>query len=322
MNRRTAYFILVIIALAAAVWMAFRSASSERTRLVPAWLLTYESGYSARRMVDPFVSWAPDSKNLVFSAANYAGGGPRIFIWSVGGDKLQELTNGLAASYTADGDAFYYFSQEPKTVMKYDVRSGKQTEVLQDIKRSDFWAETKAVYYDPQRETVALRLAEFTPHPSTGIEEYDLDGKLLGDVEERGGRGVVAYSSETDGSRTALIIEEIGGRATTLQIAEGDNDRGKIMDSGIIGAVDWSPKADLVAYGKSYAVIVARPGQTRKITVGRFPPPQGKPDRRFVSRLAWSPDGSYLAVMVYVPNESGDYPLIYVLDMSDFNFDR
>jgi len=107
-----------------------------------------------------------------------------------------------------------------------------------------------------------------------------------------------------------------------LQIADDTRNRGKDVASGELGAVAWSPNGSLIAYADSVEVAVVRPSDGKRIVVGRFGDTVDPQDERFVSRLSWSPNSNYLAALVYVPSQVRDYPVLYVLDMSKFKWDR
>ena len=145
-----------------------------------------------------------------------------------------------------------------------------------------------------------------------------MDGNRVGDGASGPGGDVVDFSCDPDGSRCAIVVGR--GPAQALEIADTGQSTGEEVAEGAIGAVAWSPADDLVAYGESSHVAVVRRSDGKTAVVARFDPPMANSDGRYVSRLSWSPNGHCLAVLVYVVGSRGDYPLVYVLDMSDFKF--
>lgn len=321
MNSRTVIVLLILIALAVGGWALFHNMSAGGERLVPAWGLLAASKYKAVSMTDPFVSWSPDSRMLVLSAYEFRSRSARIYRWNVGEKKLRPVTAGSSPNFVSV-DKFLYLKPDPKAVFLRSLSTSREHEVMPEVKKSAFWEDVTGIMYDPARKAVALRLAEFTHYYTPGSEEYDLSGKRLGDAETRTSEGILDWSRDPKSSRCALLVREQDDEPITLQIAGGQHSRGAVVASGDLGAVSWSPNGDTIAYGDSTSVIALRPSDGKCVTVGAFPDPKNPEGKRDVVRLSWSPNGQYLAAMVYVRLDGGDYPLIYVLDMSKFKWDR
>ena len=320
MTVRRAIVVLVVVAAAAGIWVLVWGGPRITVRLVPAWQLVPAHRYGGSDVVDPFVSWSPDSRSLLLSEYSRVARKAQIFRWNVGEKKLRSVTDGSSPNHL-DDQTFIYLKTKPKAIYKRDIESGSETEVLAKVKLSNFWDEVDSFTYDPERKTVALRLAKFTRRYVPGTEEYDMTGRLLGDVSTCRGENVVDCSRDPTGSKCALVVQEAEGATASLQIADKGQHRGDTLASGSIGAVAWSTADDLVAYAESTSVLVVRPSDGAKAIVARFDAPTDKPDARYVCRLSWSPNGHYLAVLVYVSSRTGEYPLIYVLDMSSFEWD-
>lgn len=321
MNIRRAIIVLVAVAAAAGIWAFVRGTPKAATRLMSAWRLLPQHRYRGWSVVDPFVSWSPDSRSLLFSEFPRRARTDQIFRWKVGEKKLQFVTDGVSPNYL-DNETFIYLKTQPKAIYERSIESGKEAGVLAKVKASNFWDEVTSFTYDPERETVALRLTKFTRRYMPGTEEYDMNGSLLGDVDTCAGESVVDCSCDPNGSKCALVVQEAEGAPASLQIADRGKQEGKKIASGSIGAAAWSPADDIVAYAESTSVLVIRPSDGTKAVVARFDAPADKPDARYVCRLSWSPNGDYLAALLYVSSRTGEYPLIYVLDMSNFKWDN
>ncbi len=319
MSNRTAIAVLIVIALAAGIWALVARSSKPATRLIPAWQLLVVDRYGGRSVVDPFVSWAPDSRSLIFSESARYAEHDEIFRWKVGEKKLLLITEGISPNFVDQND-FIYFKDEPRGIYNYDLETGKTTQALSQISKSNVWNETTSFTYDPKRNTILLRLVARTRRYDPGTQEYDMDGNRVDGIRSGPGGNVVDSSGGPTGDRCAIVVDH--GTEQTLEIADEGSTRGKEVASGEIGAVAWSHTEDLVAYGESSHVAVVRPDGTKTAVVARFDPPVTDADGRYISRLSWSPNGHYLAVLLYVVGSQGDYPVIYVLDMSSFKWDR
>lgn len=294
--------------------------SKSSTQLVPAWELFSREGYRGVLAKDPFVSWAPDSKSLLISGVTFNSNEYRIMKWDVGGKKLEKIGEGLTPNYISDNE-YIYFVNDPKGIYQQNLETGEKKEILTPVKTSTFWSEASGICYDHKTKSVALRLTEFTPRYLRSVDWYDMDGKPVDNVTEEADPDVVECSDSPAGDKCALLVQEDSGGDVSLEIADKGKQRGKQIASGPLYGVAWSPADDAVAYGDGKQVVVARPDDGKKVAVARF----GKSDdtsASFVSRLSWSPDGKYLAVLYYVSSDSGDFPLVYVLDMTQFKWDR
>ena len=319
MSNRTAIAVLIVIALAAGIWALVASSSKSATRLVPAWQLLVVDRYGGRSVVDPFVSWAPDSRSVIFSELERYAEHDEIFRWKVGEKKLEVIAEGTSPNFL-DQNNFICFKEEPRGIYNYDLETGETTQILSRIEKSGIWNETKSFVYHPKRKTISLRLVDHSHRYEPGTQEYDMEGNRVGDIRTGPGGNVVDSSCNPAGDRCAIVVDH--GASQTLEMADEGSTRGEEVATGQIGAVAWSPTEDLVAYGESSHVEVVRPADGRTAEVARFDPPASDADGRYISRLSWSPNGHYLAVLLYVVGSRGDYPVIYVLDMSSFKWDR
>lgn len=318
-NRRLTIIILVAIAVAAGIWAYVETSSTQQVALAHAWQLTPEDGYSGTQVTDPFVSWAPDSQSLLFGYSSKVSRKDRILKWNVGEKSLKLVVEGASPNYATD-DEFLYMTREPVALYRRSLSTGKQSEVLASIKNDPFWDDVKGFLYDPVTKTIILRLVEFTRGYFAGTEAYDMNGKRLPEPNSYKGENVLDRGYSPRGEKCAVIVEAQQDRPASLQIAAKGKDRGKEVASGTITAVAWHRTGDMVAYGEKTNVALVRPSDGRTAVVARFSPPKNKEEERFVTRLSWSPNGDYLAVFVYVSGMTGDYPLIYVLDLSKFRW--
>lgn len=315
MSTRRAIPLLLVLILAAAGWTVYKWGVSVPEELVPAWSLLPPGRYQAQGITDPFASWSPDSRSLLVSACEMGTQRNEVLKWQVGEKKLQSAVDGTSANYVNNFD-FVYLKDDPKGLFLRSLVSGKEKEVMQPVRRSPFWKEVTAFTYNPVRETITLRLTDATRYYTAGTEEYDLTGNRIGEAESRTSEGIMDASPSPKGGKQALLVQEREGQPLVLEIADGKSTRGKPVASGDLGAVAWSPDGGTIVYGNRSELIALRPSDLRRVIVGRFGDPSDPSDRRYVARLTWSPNGKYLAVLVYVPQEAGDYPLVYVLDMS------
>lgn len=309
----------ILISLVAIVALFFGGQALLRTRsvlpteLAPAWLLTAEGRYGAVSMTDPFASWSPDSKSLLFAVYTMKQRQEKIFRWEVDAKRIEPITEGWAPNYVTN-DEFLYMRRDPKSILQRSLSTGKEREAAPALKTSDFWKEVTAFTYEPTKQSVILRLIESTRYSTPGTEEYSLAGEHLGEVESLTSEGVMDSSTEPGGSKVALLVQERENGPLSVQIADKGQSRGRQIASGSISAVAWSPNRKIVAYGQGAVVVAADVASGKRTIIARFSDSQKPADARYVSRLLWSPDGEHLAVQVYVPRVEGDYPLIYVLD--------
>lgn len=322
MTKRRALAAAIVVVIIAGVFIIWGRARQTPSRLVPAWQLTPANRYRAMQLTDPFVSWAPDSRSLLISAYNNNPFKPLVLRWKVGEKQIRLVTEGVSPNYLDSDRRFVYLKPDPPRLFVFDLATGEEKQILQELTSRHPWSDAKGFVYDPERRVLTVRLTDYTQFFFPGSEEYSLDGRKLGAAatglssdtlaysESRNGRFAAAVKYDRGSGRHALVVEDQDGRVKTREVA-----------SGYIGAIDWSPDEDVLAYGDISAVVVFRPVDGRKVVTGRFGPPRGKQDSRHVSRLKWSPNGDYLAVLVYVPNDAGDYPLVYILNMSKFKWE-
>lgn len=322
MAKRRVLAAAVVVVIVVGVLIVLGRAGQTPSRLVPAWQLTPANRYRGMQLTDPFVSWAPDSRSLLFSAYNYNPYKALVLRWKVGERQIRLVTEGVSPNYMENDRRFVYLKPEPPRLFIFDLATGEEEQILQELTSKHPWSDARAFIYDHERRVLTLRLTDYTQFFFPGSEEYSFDGRKLGTAatglssdtlayrESRNGRFLAAVKDDKGSGRHALVVEDHDGRIKTREVA-----------SGYIGAIDWSPDEDVLAYGDVGAVVVFRPGDGQKVVAGRFGPPRDKPDSRHVSRLKWSPNGDYLAVLVYVPDAGGDYPLIYVLNMSKFKWE-
>lgn len=321
MSIRNAALLLILVAIAAGGWALHGMVASEPTQLVPAWRLLEPQRYRGMSQLDPFVSWSPDSRSLLFSEFSYKGQTDKIYRWDVGENEITEVTSGASPNFTGK-NRFIYLKKEPKSIIERSLTTGEEKEIMPAVTGSEFWGDVAAINYNPEKNTVALRLVEITRHYTPGSEEFDMEGRWVGDIPTRMADGIVDFSGSPDGSKCAILVQESVDQPVSLQIADEGQKRGKVVATGHLGAVAWSPSGEIFAYGESTNVVAVRPGDGKRVVIGRFGAARGSSQSRHVTRLSWSPNSQYLAVLVYVPDISGDYPIIYVLDMSRFNWER
>lgn len=316
--------LLLTVLMLPVIWL-IQGCGSEKSQLLPAWQLVDAKRYRAMGQADPFVSWSPDSKSLIFAEEELYGIVPiNIFKWNVGDKKIKAIAQGKSPSFISSDEIIYLKVDKIKKaqgIYKKNINTNEELEIIQNVKKNEFWDDVIGIYYNPSRKTVALSLVERTRFFSPGTEEYSMDGKLLGDVKTRMSDDIVDSSSNPDGSKCAILVQKSEYAPVSLQIAEGKNNYGKELANGGVRSVAWSPDGKYLAYNMNADVVLYNSANGSKITIGKFAANKVD-DSRFVSRLAWSPNNKYLAAMVYVPSSAGDYPLIYVLDMSKLKWNN
>ena len=320
MRIRIMLAILIVLVVAAGLWLAVATGPPGPVRLAPAWQLLPQESYRAMGVLDPFLSWSPDSRSLIFSVFGLGSQRDKVFRWKVGEKKLQYVTAGASPNCVTD-DLFLYLKRQPKGVYLRSLRTGKEREVAAPLKKNEFFPEVTGFAYDPQRRTIIVRMTDLTQFRTPGPEEYDLEGRLVGSVSSRLGEGIVDSSCDPRATKCAILVQEKDTVPVSLQIAEGRESRGRELASGKLNAVAWSPDGRVLAYANDKIVVAVRPQDLRRVVVARFGDPDDDSDKRYAARLIWSPNSQYLAVFLYIPDNSGDYPFYYVLDMSKLKWE-
>lgn len=315
MKIKIAIAVLAIIVLAAVIWSALGTGEAEITQIVPAWQLTSAKSYDSNALVDPIVSWSPDSKSVLFESigAKYFRG--FICQWNVGDKKITRLVEGFCPNYISS-DKFLYLKTNPRLVVEHDLVTKRERPIAQDLPKWDLWRELTGFSYDPARKTLALRFAKYPRYYEPGCEEADLTGKYLGKVSRTTGDGVLDRSNDPKGERTAVILGDLTGVTRQLRIARpGEEAKAKTLVENDLGAVAWSPDGRTVAFAEANEVRVLNPDDGKIVTVARLGESGESGAGPYVCRLAWSPDSAYLAAVELVPGEENTFMMIYVLDM-------
>lgn len=320
MRIRIILAILVVLVVAVGVWVAVATGPPGAVRLAPAWQLLPAESYRAMGVLDPFLSWSPDSRSVIFSVFGLGSQRDKVFRWKVGETKLEYITTGVSPNYVTD-DEFLYLKKQPKGIFLRSLRTGKEREVATLLEKNEFFPDITGFDYDPQRRTIIVRMTELTQFRTPGPDEYDLEGKHIGAVSSRLGEGIVDSSFDPTGKRCAILVQERQVGPVSLHLAGGQERRGREITRGKLNAVAWSPDGRIVAYADDKIVVAVRPQDHRQVVVARFGDPDDDSDKRYAARLIWSPNSQHLAVFVYIPNPAGDYPFYYVLDMSKFKWD-
>lgn len=316
MKSKIAIIILVLIALSALLFLVTGCGSREETRLVPAWQLTPDGVYDSESMKDPVMSWSPDSRSLLFAAVGAKSYRASIFQWNVGEKKLAPVTGGSSPNYV-DNDTLLFFKINPRGVYERNLKTGQERQIAPRLHELDVWRDLSAVSYNPVRKTLELRYAGFTRYYEPGCQEADMTGKYLGNVCRTTGGGVLDRSSDPKGEQSAVILGDLTGTTRELRISKpGKETKGKIVATGDLGAVAWSPDGRVVAFADGNTVKELSPSSTKLVTIARLGQIPESGDPPYVCRLLWSPDGNYLAVVELVPADASTFEMVYVLDMS------
>ena len=316
MNTKKAITVLIAIALAAGLWAAFARGTSEPTCLVPAWQLMPEGSSDGQALVDPVVSWSPDSRSLLFSVVGGKDYRSSILRWKVGEKRADRIVYGVSPNYT-DNNTFIFLRQNPKTVFEHSLSTGREREIAPKLGQLDVWREVTGFSYNPDHKTIELRVSNLTQYYEPGFEEIDLTGKSLGNSPRTTGDGIFARGADPKGSRSAVIVGDLPEGMRELRIAApGEESKSRLVASGSLGAVAWSPDGRLVAFADAAEVKLLNPSDMKIVTVARFSSRPESGQGVFVCRLVWSPNSSYLAALELIPTADSSCSVVYVLDMT------
>lgn len=303
---------VIVILLAVVTWVVVGRGSGQTTRLVQAWQLTADRSYDSNALVDPVVSWSPDSKSLLFVGIGAKFYQNYIYQWKVGDTRIIRLSAGFCPNYVAN-DRFLYLKSNPRVVAEYDLTTRRERFIAPQLAKWDLWRELTGFSYDPMRKTLALRFAKFSRYYEPGVEEADLNGKYLGRLPRTTGGGVLDRSRDPRGNRDAVILGDLTGETRQLRIARpGDEFKATTIVENDLGAVAWSPDGKTVAFAEADEVKLLNPANRRIVTIARFTNPS---EDRYVCRLVWSPNSKYLAAVELVPTEESAFMMIYVLNL-------
>lgn len=306
---------VILIVLAIGVWVVARG-HSEKVELLPAWLLTPQGMYSADSLVDPTMSWSPNSKSLVLTAKGNKTKSSWILRWRVGEKGLDRIVPGLSPNFTGE-DTFMFFPPVGAMVIEHNLANRTDRGVLRDFHKVDFWKDITSFEYLPAKKTLALHFSDFTRYYEPGLEEVDLTGKPLGKLPRVTGGGVLDVTSSPDKQQVAEILGDLTGGTRALQVRPLKGTAGtKLIASGELGSVVWSPDGKTIAFADGNDVRVTDPAGNNIITVGRFAANSSTEQPPYVCRLQWSPDSKYLAAIQVIPTQEGGDMMAYVLDMT------
>ncbi len=302
------------MAIGAGVWAVMSGRGGEPTRLVPAWQLTSARTYDSNGLVDPIVSWSPDSKSLLFTGIGAQFYRNFLYQWHVGDKKVTRLIEGSCPNYVSN-DTILYYKASPRSIVEHNLATRRERPIARELVKWDLWREFMGFGYDPVHKTLALRLAKLTRYYEPGCEEADLTGKRLGPVTRTTGGGILDRSSDPKGGREAVILGDLTGEARQLRIARpGEEFKAKTIVENSLGAVAWSPDGKTVAFAEADEVRLLDPSDHKIVTVARFSNSEQAGDGRYVCRLAWSPNSRYIAAVELIPyDESNTFMMIYVL---------
>jgi WD40 repeat protein len=319
MRMRTALILLLIVAFAVTAVVYVSSGPPGPVHLVPSWSLLPKASFRAMAVTDPFVSWSPDSRSVLLGLQDLSSFSYKIFKWDLDTKKLAYITSGVSPNFVTINEFIYLKRDTSKRalgIFRRDLRTGSEQEIASGLKKNELFPDVTGFAYDPTSKTITICMTEYTRFRTPGPERYDLRGNLVESVSSRQGEDIIDYSYAPDKTKCAILVRERYTRPVRLQIAKGSDSRGREIAQGHINAVAWSPNGDTIAYAQDKIVVALRPSDFKRVVVARFGDPDDQKDKRYVSRLIWSPNSRYLAVFVYVPDDHGDYPLYYVLDMS------
>lgn len=295
---------------------AFMHGNSERVNLVPAWLLTPPGMYSADMLLDPVMSWSPDSKSLLVAAKANKTGKPWILYWKTGEKKLDRVAYGGSPNFT-DNDTFLFMTANPCLLIEHSFSRGTNRLIVRNFRGVDFWRDITSFDYIPERKTVALRFSSFTRYFEPGLAEMDLTGKQIRKLPRLTGNGVLDRSTDPENRQVVEILGDLTGGQKVLRVcAVGSTDAGKQIASGELGAVAWSPDGKSIAFADANEVKVTDPAGKSVVTVARFASRSDSTQSAYICRLAWSPNSKYLTAIQLLPNQIAGDTMAYVLDMS------
>jgi Tol biopolymer transport system component len=272
----------------------------------------YREGYSGWR---PRLKWAPDGSMFAYRQFGNAGAGPGIYVASRDGSGRRLLvaadTGGPGDfAWSPDGARIAFITRYPSgmsdrtvgSAMTVDVASGQATSVIpgQDVPASGSiaWSPdgTKIAFgWNRDRGTSVLVIADLSDGGLTTIDGSSI--RSDGDALIWNQVGAIAWSP--DSRKIAFDNERIArpwqSEDAFLMIVNADGtglhdiDRKPMGGCCIIGAflgyLEWSPDADLIAWGYLGEIVLA--------------PADGSGVRRTIEGIPfdWSPDGDRLVIV-------------------------
>ncbi|NLN75460.1 MAG: hypothetical protein GX139_04050 [Armatimonadetes bacterium] len=314
MKIRAIVVAFIILGFAATLCSIVGCGRSEPAELVAAWQLTPSNKYSATLLVDPVVSWAADSRSLLFSIVAGSGNGFPIMHWEVGAKSAKRIVDGVCPTFISE-DKFVYMTLSPKEIVEYDMSDGGQKIVVQNFAKNDMYRDVTGFSYDPADQTYQLRVSDFTEFYQPGCVAIDSMGRQTGLVPPTTGGGVLDRSVDPGSGRCAIIYADAGPRE--LRIADkGKEESAKPIVKGNLGAVAWSPDSSMIAFADFADVKLLDPKDNSIRIIARLgdDPYPGRSDH--VCRLIWSPDNKYLAALKIVSYDQESLSVLYVLDMT------
>ncbi|MBP5093310.1 MAG: WD40 repeat domain-containing protein [Abditibacteriota bacterium] len=275
--------------------------------------VTEPNRYLVSYLYDPFVSFSPDSKTMVFYGVTRGVNKADVYTWNIGDAKTRKLFFGFTPNYISGDEIIYVHPYTGrKCIQTYNFKTGEVKEVCPKLKESDYWKEIFGIESRGDG-TFTTRMCDFSKYYFAGSDICDIEGNILGPVKRiYNDTSVAVY--DISGDRAVTIRSTDNDNVLNLVVSgkDGETDK-KVIGHGKFGDAAWRPGGGstlAVADGASVLLWDADSGE--KKVIADIP----KGDRSFVCRLKWSPDGKYLAIGVFVDEKEADYMDIYVAEIN------
>ena len=235
-----------------------------------------------------------------------------IYKWDIGDKSIKKLFYGFTPNYMNEDEIIYVHPYTgPKCIRKYNFKTNKSTEVCKNLKKSEYWRSIYGIIYNSDN-TINARMCDFTKYYFEGSSKYDLEGNFVSKVKrEIKDTDVCAYSIYNE--KIAAVCSTDNENMLNLCVRESCDAEKKIVFKGKLGDVAWRPQVkDTVAFAKENEVLIYNTKTEDVSVIARFP----NPESSFVCRIAFSPNGNYLAAVTFNDKKEGDYLDIYVMDLT------
>ena len=277
----------------------------------PLYHVTKSGRYLVSYLYDPFVSFSPDSKDLVFTGVTRGVNKADVYAWRIGDKSIRKLFFGFTPNYISDDEIIYVHPYTgKKCIQTYNFKTGEVKEVCAKLKETDYWKEIFGISANGDG-TFTARMCDFSKYYFAGSDICDIEGNIIGPAKRAyDDTSIVAFDIEGD----KLLSVRSTGDDNVLNLVVSDKDgegNKKTVAQGKIGDAAWKPGGKIAAYADGAKVLLIDTETGEKKIIAAAP----KADKSFVCRLKWSPDGKYLAIGVFIDEKEADYMDIYLAEI-------